>query len=325
MPRRLSSLLDREQDRIAAAWAGALSRMRPSAYVYRPLEELRRLGRAYVTELVGYIDSEDPTRLREFVHREAALRLGMGFGSAEVVQGFLIFRALVQDLCNDLTPERGDRLVLARTLAEVTDFSVVEFIAYYQRLCDERAAAQAREADSLKQSLVEHAVSDEATDLLTSRFFEEHLSVEVKRAARYGRAFSLMVVDIDGYDAYGDRYGGQMAAALLGQIGERLRDITRDLDAKARTGEAEFAVALPETGLEAAHVVAERVRSAVEEMILPHDPGGSARGEITASIGIGTHPDHGQTARELHYTVRGARDRARMLGGNTVAVAEREE
>lgn len=325
MPRRLSSLLDREQDRISAAWAGALSRMRPSAYVYRPLEELRRLGRAYVTELVGYIDSEDPSRLKEFIHREAALRLGMGFGSAEVVQGFLAFRALVHDLCNGIVTDREERLVLARTLAEITDFSVVEFITCFQRLCDDRALAQAKEADSLHQSLIEHAVSDESTDLLTARFFEEHLGVEIKRAARYGRAFSLMVIDIDGFEAYRDRFGDQMAASLLRQISDRLREITRDLDAKARTDEAEFAVALPETALDAAQVVAERVRSAVEEMIPPHDPSGSARGELTASIGIGTHPDHGETARELHYATRRARDRARMLGGNTVTLAEPEE
>lgn len=322
MARNLSSLLDSEQDRIAVAWASSLSRMRPSAYVYRPLEELRRLGRAYLTELVAYLDSDDPVRLREFVHREAALRFSMGFGAAEVVQGFVVFRDLTQELCERLVPGGEDRLVLARSLTEATDFTIVEFVTFFNHLSDERIATQQKEMQDLQRALVDQAVQDEATDFFTGRYFDEHLAVEVKRAARYHRAFSLVVLNIDDFEELRDRYGAVGADVTLRSAADALRALTRDVDIKARTDEAEFSVAMPETPLEPATVVAERLRMAVGQLSVPQGAPVADWRSLQASIGVGSHPDHGSTARELHQAVRRARDQARMLGGNIVLRAE---
>jgi diguanylate cyclase (GGDEF)-like protein len=319
---RLASLLDREQDRIAVTWASTLSRMRPSAYVYRPLEELRRLARSYLTELVAYLDSDDPTRLRDFIHREAALRLSMGFGAAEVVQGFLAFRDLAQELCAEIMPNSQDRLALLRTLAEATDFTVVEFVTHFQSLSEQRAQAQAEELEQLQRALVDQAVQDPITDLFTGRFFDEHLAVEVKRASRYRRAFSLLIFDVDNFDLLRGRFGEQMAESTLATIAEMVRSMTRDVDIKARTDETEFGLAMPETPLESAMVVADRLRSEVADMPVASGPGAEGRGELTLSVGLGAHPQHGETARALLLGVRRARDRARLLGGNVVILAD---
>lgn len=322
MARHLSSLLDSEQDRIAIAWASALSRMRPSAYIYRPLEELRRLGRAYLAELVAYLDSDDPVRLREFVHREAALRFSMGFGAAEVVQGFVVFRDLTQELCEQLVPDGENRLVLSRSLTEATDFTVVEFVTFFNHLSEERTAAQQKEMQDLQRALVDEAVQDEVTDFFTGRYFNEHLAVEVKRAARYHRAFSLVVVDIDDFAGLRDRYGAVGADATLRSAADALRALTRDVDIRARTDEAEFSIAMPETLLEPATAVAERLRLAVGKLPVPQDAPVAYWRSLRASVGVGCHPDHGSTARELLQSVRRARDQARMLGGDVVLRAE---
>lgn len=323
MARHLSSLLDSEQDRIAIAWASALSRMRPSAYIYRPLEELRRLGRAYLAEMVAYLDSDDPTRLREFVHREAALRFSMGFGAVEVVQGFVVFREITQELCEQLVPDGEDRIVLTRSLTEATDFTVVEFVTFFNHLSEERTAAQQKEMQDLQRALVDEAVQDEVTDFFTGRYFDEHLAVEVKRAARYHRAFSLVVVDIDDFAGLRDRYGAVGADATLRSVADALRALTRDVDVKARTDdEAEFCIAMPETLLEPATAVAERLRLAVGKLPVPQDAPVADWRSLRASVGVGSHPDHGSTARELLQSVRRARDQARMLGGDMVLRAE---
>jgi len=128
VPDHLANLLDREQDRIALTWASALSRLRPSAYVYRPLEELRRLGRSYLTELIVYLDSDDPTELRGFIHREAVLRLNMGFGAAEVVQGFLAFRELAQDLCAEIVPDEADHNHLGLPATHIPQVSQIHLV-----------------------------------------------------------------------------------------------------------------------------------------------------------------------------------------------------
>lgn len=322
MTRRLASLLDLEQGRIVVAWAGALSRMRPSAFVYRPLEELRRLGRSYLTELVAYLDSDDPSRLREFIHREAALRLSMGFGAAEVVQGFLAFRDLAQSLCAEIAPDGEDRVDLLRSLSQATDFTIVEFVTHFQYLSDQRAQAQALELEQLQQALQEQAVQDPVTDLFTGRYFDEHLTVEVKRAVRYGRAFSLTIFDLDDFHSFRGRFGEPVAADALVGVAALLRNLTRDVDIKARIDEAEFGLAMPETPLTVAFVAAERLRSEVAEMRPLRGLGEEGRGELTLSIGVGAHPEHGTTARELLRAVRHARDRARMLGGNVVIQAD---
>ncbi|MBI3998773.1 MAG: diguanylate cyclase [Armatimonadetes bacterium] len=323
MSRHLASLLDREQDRIALTWASALSRLRPSAYVFRPLEELRRLGRSYLSELVLYLDTDDPSGLREFIRREAALRLNMGFGAAEVVQGFIAFRDLAQELCAQIVPDDEGRLTLLRSLTEATDFTIVEFVTHFQQLSEEREAAHAQEMEALQRALIDQAVTDETTDLFTARFFDEHLALEVKRAARYGRAFSLVVLDVDEFEAHHGRYGPLAAAAALRATADALREQTRELDIKARTDETEFGLALPETLLEPAMVVADRVRTAVGETPSRVLDGGAALGgDLTVSVGVATFPQHGATARELHRAARRARDHARLLGGNMVIQAD---
>ncbi len=336
MARNLSSLLDSEQDRIVTSWASALSRMRASAYVYRPLEELRRLGRAYLSELVAYLDSDDPAPLREFVHREAALRFSMGFGAAEVVQGFVAFRDLTADLCRQIAPASSDQIALSRRLAGATDFTVVEFVAFFNHLAEERSAAQQKEMQDLARALVDEAVQDEVTDFFTLRYFEEHLAVEVKRAARYNRAFSLLVVGIEDFEGLRDRYGAAGAEAILRSAADALRAGTRDVDIKARSvdvrglsggivevaDEAEFLVAMPETPLEPAAAVAERLRLAIGSLPVPQGAPVADWRSLRASAGVGSHPEHGSTARELLGAVRRARDHARMLGGDIVLRAQ---
>lgn len=320
MSHRLASLLDREQDRIALAWASALSRLRPSAFVYRPLEELRRLGRSYLAELIVYLDRDDAAQLREFIAREAQLRLNMGFGAAEVVQGFIAFRDLAQEFCTEIDSADGDRLILLRSLTAAIDFTIVEFVTQFQSLAEQRTNAHQQEVEGLQRALVEQAVHDDITDLFTSRFFEEHLTVEVKRAARYQRAFALVIVDIDHFEEYHARYGTLAASAALKITADALREFTRELDVKARTDETEFGLAMPETSLEAAFMVAERARLEIAAAS-PVDADVTGA-ELTVSIGLGAYPMHGETARELMQSVRRARDQARLLGGNMVMQAE---
>lgn len=319
----LASLLDREQERIAAAWASALSGLRPSGFVYRPLEELRRLGRAYLAELVRYLDTDDPAGLRDFVRREAAVRLSMGFGATEVVQGFVVFRELVGELCGQLVQADADRVALVTQLLQATDFTIVEFVAHYQHLAEQREAAHRRELEELQRALVDRAVQDETTDLFTGRFFEEHLAMEVRRAARYGRSFSVLVLDVDAFEARHGRYGPHVAQATLQAVATVLRESTREVDVKARTDETEFSVALPEAGRDAAIAVAERLRTRVAALPPPGRPLAAETAEeaVTVSVGIAVYPVHGASGPELLAAARRARDEARLLGGDVVVEA----
>ncbi len=322
MPQSLARLLDREQERVTLAWASTLAQLRASAFVHRPVEELRRLGRAYLAALVQYLDTGDPARLQEFVRREAAMRLAMGFTAAEVVQGFTAFRELAQELCVRPVASESERLELTDRLSRATDYAIVEFVTHYQQLAEQREVTHRRELEQLQRALAGQSVVDEVTDLFTDRFFDAHLPVEVRRAARYGHAVTVVVLEIDQFEARHARYGPMVAQAALRAVARVLREGTRESDVKARTGETEFSVVLPETGAGAGYVVADRIRMRVSALPAPGLEMAAGSGEpATVSVGVATYPEHATTAEALMRTAREARDTARLLGGDTVVQA----
>jgi diguanylate cyclase (GGDEF)-like protein len=299
----------------------ALSRMRPSAYVHRPLEELRRLGRSYLAELVTFLDTDDPGRLLGFVQREAALRLNMGFRAAEVVQGLIAFRDLASEVCAPHTPDPAGRLGVVRGLSDATDFTIAEFVAHFGRLEDERADEQVREVEKLQHELAHKSIRDPVTDLFSRVYFEEHLAVEVKRAARYQRAMSLLICDLDDFDELRARRGERGVDDAMMHLANVVRDLTRDVDIKGRTDDSEVCVGLPETPVEAAASVAERIRSEVADGA-PAAPGLGESTALRISVGLGAYPDHADAPAGFMNVVRRARDRARLFGGNIVIHAD---
>lgn len=122
------------------------------------------------------------------------------------------------------------------------------------------------------------ANTDALTGLYNHRYFYHLLDTEVKRARRYGRSLSLIMLDIDHFKQYNDRYGhlaGDEALRCLAQI---LRKNSRRVDTVARYGGEEFSIILPETDLVQAAVQAERLRTAAAEQQWPE-------GSLTISLG----------------------------------------
>jgi diguanylate cyclase (GGDEF)-like protein len=123
------------------------------------------------------------------------------------------------------------------------------------------------------------ALEDSATDGLTGlrnhREFHEELRRRVDLARRHGRSLSLALIDLDGFKAVNDTSGHRAGDRVLAKVGLLLRD-GRPEDLPFRTGGDEFALLLPETDVEGAQIVAERIREQVEA----HIDG------VTTSIGI---------------------------------------
>ncbi len=106
--------------------------------------------------------------------------------------------------------------------------------------------------------------TDGLTELFNRRYFDEALQKEVSRALRYGRPFSLVLFDIDHFKRINDTYGHLAGDAVLRQLGRLVSSHVRRDDVVARTGGEEFAVILPETGIDAARSFAEKLRQLVE-------------------------------------------------------------
>ncbi len=113
-------------------------------------------------------------------------------------------------------------------------------------------------------SLEHLATTDGLTDLYNHRHFYERLAQEVARAERYELPLSLLMIDIDDFKAYNDRFGHRAGDAVLHDIALRLKTQTRqNVDLVARYGGEEFAIILPSTGARGAATLGERLRNAI--------------------------------------------------------------
>jgi two-component system cell cycle response regulator len=158
------------------------------------------------------------------------------------------------------------------------------------RELDARLGAARRIAELetvLRVTLAENrklSATDDLTRLASRRFFSKHFPREMERAARYGRALSLILCDIDLFKSINDSLGHAGGDQILRQFGARLqRGLRRGVDWVARIGGEEFAVVLPETGYEAALEVARKLRAAIAQ------PPFSIEGKsiaVTASFGL---------------------------------------
>jgi diguanylate cyclase (GGDEF)-like protein len=177
----------------------------------------------------------------------------------------------------------------------------------------QRLAARAQQAE-LYEKL---AHTDGLTELYNYRFFQQLLGVELKRAHRFTRALSLIMLDLDRFKAYNDVYGHQAGDQALRQVAWLLRRSSRSYDLVARYGGDEFAMILPETTTTMAGEVAERVRLAVAAAPLEGIPSG-AGGHFTVSLGIATFPAHATEQSELIRKADLALYQAKTGGRNRV-------
>jgi len=106
---------------------------------------------------------------------------------------------------------------------------------------------------------------DKLTSVYNRYMFEEILQKEVKRARRYGRPLSLVMVDVDYFKEINDRYGHQAGDLVLREIATTLKESVRDADIVSRWGGEEFVLILPNTNLEQAVSIAEKLRVIIEE------------------------------------------------------------
>lgn len=141
---------------------------------------------------------------------------------------------------------------------------------------------------SMTDQLKELATTDGLTGLLNRRSLDQVLDAELGRTGRDRQPLSVLMIDVDRFKAYNDRYGHQAGDACLKLVANCLREAAlRPGDSLARYGGEEFVAILPNTDEDGAFVLAERLRCGLRELALPHE--GSEKGIVTVSIGIASY------------------------------------
>jgi len=141
-----------------------------------------------------------------------------------------------------------------------------------------------------KERLERLSQIDGLTEIANRRFFDAVLAREVNRARRNGRPLSLLMIDIDNFKAYNDKYGHLAGDECLRKIAKTLEErLKRPGDFPARYGGEEFAVLLPETDETGALAVAEQIRAGVEALAIRHEEANPLP-IVTVSIGVSAMP-----------------------------------
>ena len=179
-----------------------------------------------------------------------------------------------------------------------------------------------RYAESLRNNVeqaIEMAVVDALTGLHNRRYFDMHLSSLLDQAAQESKPLSLLVLDIDFFKKINDTYGHDAGDEILRALAGRIRRAVRSVDLVCRLGGEEFVIVMPETSIDVAGRVAERVRRAVEA-----EPFNVKEGQmavpVTISIGIA---DRGSDANPdfIYKSADKALYESKATGRNKVTLA----
>ena len=180
------------------------------------------------------------------------------------------------------------------------------------------AATAIHNALALKRAL-ELSVTDDLTRLYNSRYLNQVLRHETKRASRSGRPLSLLFIDLDGFKAVNDTHGHLCGSRALVEAAAVIRSSARETDVVARFGGDEFALVLPDNGAEGAYAVGERIRDRIAAHPFLAADGLNIR--LTASVGLATLPDVATSSEELIHAADGAMYRVKRVGKNGIRAA----
>ncbi|MDA8233872.1 MAG: GGDEF domain-containing protein [Clostridia bacterium] len=170
--------------------------------------------------------------------------------------------------------------------------------------------------EKMNQEMELLAITDELTMLYNYRYFQLILEKELKRN-KYS-CLSLIMLDIDHFKKYNDRYGHTMGNRILAEIARIMKENVRDADTVVRYGGEEFGVVLPSTETEEAFRVAERIRQAVDNFVF-NCPDGTPT-KVTVSLGIACFPWDSENKSELISHADLALYKAKQTGRNKVCI-----
>jgi diguanylate cyclase (GGDEF)-like protein len=173
------------------------------------------------------------------------------------------------------------------------------------------------------ESARSQAFRDDLTGLYNSRYLDEFLEREIRRASRFGSKFCVFFIDLDNLKSVNDTHGHLSGSGLLKQCADLLKQELREVDSIVRYGGDEFVVILLGADSITGGVVAERLRSSIASTQLKLDSGFDIN--ITCSIGVAAFPEHANTRTKLIKIADDCMYTGKRAGKNRVTVFTNEQ
>ena len=171
----------------------------------------------------------------------------------------------------------------------------------------------------LRDALRELALHDPLTGLYNRRYMEDALAREFHRSRRSGKPVSVIMIDIDHFKRFNDTFGHDAGDFVLSAVAKTITKNVRPSDIACRYGGEELAVVLLEADLECTAQRAEKLRAALSQTNLTHN--GQVLPAPTASFGVATFPEHGESPADVMKAADQALYRAKKAGRDQVCKA----
>jgi diguanylate cyclase (GGDEF)-like protein len=278
-------------------------------------------------------DAANPSKLSKRFHsladpdnRRRVLRFAILRGCAIVpAASILLLSKYIVDLQKNV--EILTFMVMNTLAIALLAWQLFEVLQEHRCLCISiTALAQDQRArvDELTRSLTQHIEElvdrDPVTGLLNQRATIQCVEQELKRARRTGQQFSIVLMDIDGFKLFNDTYGLASGDQVLKRIASLLQQQGRGSDPLGRYGGDGFVVILPNTGVEGALALAERLRSSLATS--PYVTRDGLEIPLRMSFGISTYPDNGRKVNELMEFADANLIQSKRKGGDTITVED---
>lgn len=197
-------------------------------------------------------------------------------------------------ICLPLSSKQRVLGVIQLINVDMKNFGDHEMLAL-QALADYAAIAidNARAVERIQ----ELTITDDCTGLYNARHLYKTLEAEVYRSARFNYEFSVLFLDLDHFKKVNDTHGHLIGSKLLAEIGYSIKSHLRLIDYAFRYGGDEFVVLLPQTGKDAALVVARRIRDVFRNTLFCRDE--NLNLSVRASMGVATYPEDAKSAHEI--------------------------
>ncbi|MCS6915605.1 MAG: diguanylate cyclase [Myxococcales bacterium] len=185
---------------------------------------------------------------------------------------------------------------------------------------EQKVRERTRALEEANRRLAELAITDGLTGLNNHRYLQEQLVLEVERSLRTAVPLGMLMVDVDHFRLYNNRFGHPVGDEVLRRVARLISEHRRVNDVVARYGGEEFALLLINADHRVAAHIAERLRQRVQAEPFPQAqemPGG----RLTISIGVASCPADGTTPAGLLAAADAALFRAKHAGRNTVRIA----
>jgi diguanylate cyclase (GGDEF)-like protein len=286
--------------------------------LYLPGEESAMLQRAYSTGNIKDIDLFEQhanNSIVEKVWNSGAPYLNNNY-SFELRVPFSKESVFIRSiLCYPLM-RKGEKVGVIELINKVTGIFTLDDQKLIKMMMDPLVVA-IQTSDRFENS-ERLTITDDLTKLYNYRYLMKYLDADIKRCLRYKKKVSLLFIDIDGFKQINDTFGHLAGSQALAEMGQVFKRIVRETDVVGRYGGDEFVIVLPETPLNGAMIIAERIRKKVEECEFVTQ---NLSIRLTVSLGVANCPKHTLTAEGLIKKADAAMYRAKELSKNSIKVA----